>query len=49
MIFAIISLTGTLLTFANPAAQSTSVTLATVLFGVLFCLAIVTRIIRGRV
>lgn len=49
MIFAIFTLTGTLLSFANPAAQSASLSLATILFGVLFCLGILTRIIRGRV
>ncbi len=49
MIFAIFALTGTLLTVSGPTAPSASVMLVTILFSVLFCLGILTRIIRGRV
>lgn len=49
MIFALFLLTGSVLTVASPASQSESVTLATILFGTLFCLSVLTRIIRGRV
>lgn len=49
MIFALFALTGSVLTFADPAVQSESLRLATIFFSVLFCLSILTRIIRGRV
>lgn len=49
MIFALFLLTGSVLTFASPVPQSESVRLATILFGALFCLSVLTRIIRGRV
>jgi uncharacterized membrane protein (DUF4010 family) len=49
MIFALFVLSGSVVTFVSRAAQSESVTLATIVFGALFCLSVVTRIIRGRV
>lgn len=49
VIFALFALIGSLISLLGPAAQSESIILATILFGALFCISVLTRIIRGRV
>lgn len=49
MIFAFLAVPGAIMTVAvDPATASTALKLATILFGALFLLCILTRVVRGR-
>lgn len=49
MIFAFLAIPGAVMTAAaDPATASISLKLATILFGTLFLLCVLTRVVRGR-
>jgi hypothetical protein len=50
MIFAFFAVVGAVLTLTlDPAAASISLRLSTIVFGILFLLSVLTRVVRGRI